>query len=746
MECADLKLLIYLVLLFYSDYVKGLLSPAICLLVFFFAWGLLLLTFKLMAPACGSNSFRWLGGKPLRLPSPPQNNVRNDWHYKRDDDEFLDWKAEYKEVSYQHFVCKAIVWFAGLSIIIAALLMSVYGVDSLTNTLEAGRDSIDILRTLSSEAQAIVDSVIIQNDDISKEVYGMLEEINGLCPSMSDPLCDDIANISTCNISFVGDDFKDSFETVAGHFVGGEDSEYFRDMIDSKEEMEDVQNASNDIDGSTSHLNWALSLSMSMSLLLAMLCILILCGVICPEVPRVLHLIRSKVMIPTFVVLVIFAYFFSLVFVTASIATADMCVYNNATDNIDERLTAVLATSENIEEFLGGKENQNMVIDFINFYLHQCAEETLPSEILQQLNYLQVGAPLIEDFGSVLENSSESLQELCGFGTSQTLDLVSVTDNLQDQLCSLVVILTDVRDFVQCENWYPLYEQTVHEGLCYDGTKGFAYVATTQFVIVFMSFVILTFRVAFSEIQIGDEFFDEWVDDDRSSYASSDYGGRSDRRDEESDKKSGFFGGLRNKFGFSRSSPPSPQFSYSERSRSEWMEDTTSSRHERQQQEQSDWHNSPVATRSPTSSSTTARNSVYPSRRFHAGENTVVSPTRIAAAAKTRAAPQHEGNGVKVKGTIPSKVVAAKSPDQKSTKKQREESGSPTSIMCGLGSFRSPFADSTSLWTKNWNNIDYVDSEDESNDHSNGRDPYNYGDDVSSVSGGNNTSGKEWWT
>ena len=87
---------------------------------------------------------------------------------------------------------------------------------------------------------------------------------------------------------------------------------------------------------------------------------------------------------------------------------------------------------------------------------------------------------------------------------------------------------------------------------------------------------------------------------------------------------------------------------------------------------------------------------------------------------------------------LPNEVTVAKSPDQRSTKKQREESGSPTSIMCGLGS--------TSLWTKHWNNIDYVDSEDEASDRGNGHDTYNYNDDISSVGGGNNTTGKQWWT
>ena len=43
----------------------------------------------------------------------------------------------------------------------------------------------------------------------------------------------------------------------------------------------------------------------------------------------------------------------------------------------------------------------------------------------------------------------------------------------------------------------------MYEAVCTDGTDAFAYVASTQFVIVFMAFIILTFRVAFSDIQIG---------------------------------------------------------------------------------------------------------------------------------------------------------------------------------------------------------------------------------------------------
>jgi hypothetical protein len=64
--------------------------------------------------------------------------------------------------------------------------------------------------------------------------------------------------------------------------------------------------------------------------------------------------------------------------------------------------------------------------------------------------------------------------------------------------------------------------------LCHDGTNGFAYIVSTQFVIVFMAFVILTFRVAFWDIQVGDESEEEEeedLEDDENTRKSSCFSG-----------------------------------------------------------------------------------------------------------------------------------------------------------------------------------------------------------------------------
>jgi hypothetical protein len=56
-----------------------------------------------------------------------------------------------------------------------------------------------------------------------------------------------------------------------------------------------------------------------------------------------------------------------------------------------------------------------------------------------------VGVPLIKDFGTIVEESTELIRGVCGFGVDQIQDLVSVADTLQDQLCSLVAIVMEVQ-------------------------------------------------------------------------------------------------------------------------------------------------------------------------------------------------------------------------------------------------------------------------------------------------------------
>jgi hypothetical protein len=104
-------------------------------------------------------------------------------------------------------------------------------------------------------------------------------------------------------------------------------------------------------------------------------------------------------------------------------------------------------------------------------------------------------------FTSSLSTDASFQNVLCGGNTNS---VVVVAQTTSEQLCTVVEILNDIGLFMQCSNWFPLYENTVYNAMCYSGTDGFAWVASTQFVIVFMAMFILTFRVVFYDIEISE--------------------------------------------------------------------------------------------------------------------------------------------------------------------------------------------------------------------------------------------------
>ncbi|KAG7337817.1 hypothetical protein IV203_015286 [Nitzschia inconspicua] len=471
-----------------KDYMRGLLASSITMFVFFLVWSLLLLIFKCFAPPDSSNVTRWLAGERLRIDEPPSKEHKPFHH--------SEWQKKYDNTKKQLYCFRGIVLFAGLSIIVSAIVMSVLGTNSLTNTLDSVRLSLGLVHGLASEATGIVDQVIDLNQNVSSKIFTLLEDINGMCPLVRDPLCDDLQDLNSCDLSgFLGDDLSQIFQTVVGHFAAGERSVIYQEIIKARSGLDDVRQMALDVDNAASHFNWVFFLSMAFSLFLALLCLFIISSLLF-RMPEMMLCLKSRILLPIFVVLVIFSYIFSLLFVTASMTTADVCIYKDERNNLDVRVLTLLGR---FQEALGP-----IVVEFARFYIRQCPPELLPRELVGQMDYIIAGVPAIREFSSIVEESTDLIQGACGFAESDTQKLMDLADTAQTNLCEVADILTRVRLFFQCENWFPIYETTAYEALCHDGTDGFAYIASTQFVIVFMAFVILTFRVAFWDVQIGD--------------------------------------------------------------------------------------------------------------------------------------------------------------------------------------------------------------------------------------------------
>lgn len=85
---------------------------------------------------------------------------------------------------------------------------------------------------------------------------------------------------------------------------------------------------------------------------------------------------------------------------------------------------------------------------------------------------------MLGDVSTLVKEFSPALQTVCGFNeTTQLGSIGFAADEANGQLCDIVDILNSIRLFFQCENWFPLYEVTVYEAICYNGAEGFAWIA-----------------------------------------------------------------------------------------------------------------------------------------------------------------------------------------------------------------------------------------------------------------------------
>ena len=121
----------------------------------------------------------------------------------------------------------------------------------------------------------------------------------------------------------------------------------------------------------------------------------------------------------------------------------------------------------------------------------------LPKRLLNLIVSILNFLPQVGQFGTVTTMAAPYITSICGVTPRS---LVTTAKNVDDIICQIAILLGGVRDLFRCYNWYPLYEVTTYDAICYSGTNGFAWVASTQFVIVFMTMVILTLRVTFYEL------------------------------------------------------------------------------------------------------------------------------------------------------------------------------------------------------------------------------------------------------
>ena len=538
-----------------NDYILGLLASSIAMFCFFSIWITILLVLK----CCGPKRVGFWSGCGSPLPAEPQppklggeleasvdtegTETEAFQHYEED---HAEWTKKKKNSKRRLNICRVVVLFCGTSIIICAALMVSQGISSLVKTLDGGRDFIKLVGDLTRQAIVLVD-LFLDNTKKATNVTGdLLIATNGFCPKVNEALCEDILSDTNCN--FTGIPFESEIEKVVEYF-GGIRTLIFEDVEKFRDDLVTMSDAADEMDEKVQTFNWAFWIAASFSLALAVLCLLVMIGVILAwvhKLPRVFYCFRMIVIVPSFIFLVLISWIFSMVFVIGSMAVADMCINSPDTnmllliDKLRSKISSII--SEFLVFYISGKLRDNkmavlrvrqgtcnrfvnkltpvvrLLIGFnytILFFLAGCSGAP-PISLDSEVQFAKNAIPAFANFTKTLQGAaSEEIFKICDRRPTAIGLAATITS---DVLCSVALTLRGVRVYFTCDNWYPLYEGLIYEAVCYEGTDGFAWVASTQFVIVFMTMIILTLRITFYEVEVEevvDEEEDEPGDDDQ---------------------------------------------------------------------------------------------------------------------------------------------------------------------------------------------------------------------------------------
>jgi hypothetical protein len=385
-------------------------------------------------------------------------------------------------------------------------------------------DGIDrvlaVVKNLVSSGIELIDTVISNQRLAVLETEDVLGFVNGICPEIRDPICTNTTDPTSCNFDGIADNGQAIFDFLG--IVVNANSLVYEELLKSRDDLVDLLESSNNMGDISETFNWAFWCSMAFSLTLAIICLFFVFAAVRP-VSKWNRRIQNCFLVPIFGLMVVLSWVFYMVFVIGSVGLADLCY-----DSPDENFQAILQTSSGsfsplifnaIVFYTSGTFNngvffllvlnflpkrQVLIVRLVFFFsiIKGCpADVPIGQEVVTFMTFLAGTIETILRAKLAFDDVGANL--LCDGAAQRQVSAVSQA--LSTSVCGVTEVLLEFRKLMSCDNWYPLYEESMYNAMCYDGTDGFAWVTSTQIAIVFLSLLIATSRVVYYDIEFEDE-------------------------------------------------------------------------------------------------------------------------------------------------------------------------------------------------------------------------------------------------
>ena len=326
-----------------------------------------------------------------------------------------------------------------------------------------------MVRTRSESSLQLAIFLIAHSDHRMSVHFKFLS--SEICPNAGPTLCTNITSNESRSCDFSEVPFGTELTNLFA-FLDGTLDLLFSELNVLTQDLKNLQQLLAKADDYyPQQATWAFWVAAGAALGMAAICLFYLIGIVLlarsedkEALPAIFKSIRSWLFVPLFFLLTIVVWLFSMIFITMSIGTADMCI-----NSPDGPVVSILRQLE--DEFA------SVVYFFLVFYVKGCPVNELPLELEQRLQILSSYVfPAMENLISAIgeQQGPNDFNADCGTNLAPFLVIANAMSN---QLCNLTQIIVSVRSLLSCQNWYPVYEEIFHEGVCYHATAGFSWAA-----------------------------------------------------------------------------------------------------------------------------------------------------------------------------------------------------------------------------------------------------------------------------
>lgn len=343
---------------------------------------------------------------------------------------------------------RIVVLMCSVGVVVSIILFISFGVQNLIQSSTNVIAGMEEGQELTREAIMLLDNFLFRQKMAFEVINPYLMDINGICPNVTQSICSDITNSSTCDFEDIP--VSDEFEAAFIFLIDNVNATALEKADEIRSDLNDLNEELGRVADKIASFNWAFAIATVFAVLLLITNLVISYGIIVAwrretyppkynSCTKVLDIARHWLMVPIFVFLVVMSWIFSMVFIIGSIATADLC-YGSPDD------TVLALIQEDIIPL------DSIVQKLLIFYVEGCPNDGVPEDLTTKVTKILDYAESVSTLASSIyyDGSYEAFVETCGNDTSI---LNATAYAIQGTVCNVGATLAEIVLFFSCPNW-----------------------------------------------------------------------------------------------------------------------------------------------------------------------------------------------------------------------------------------------------------------------------------------------------